>query len=328
MSDYERFAAGNVRFPLEVASGRTLLRDADPAIFHALAFFEHTLETYVGARITEAAVAANVASITKAVGSTCPVDPAPLLTSAQVRFPLLAVYRKELVFEQARTSFRRKATVFEVVYVLPPLTAGEREKLEPILNAVVSCLDDRAELGMDPSFTPEGGAQGDTAWCEVRGGIEKWEFKRASFGDFPASGDLYMPCVVLQAEVRERQKWETDQFSAFSSTSTEILEGAGPNQEPATVLESEWLDAAEIASVTPTTGAAAGGTTIALVGERFRAGDRVFLGDLECVAVSVAPDGTSITCVTPESPAGVFDVRVLSHLGQASTLAAAFTVTA
>ena len=82
-----------------------------------------------------------------------------------------------------------------------------------------------------------------------------------------------------------------------------------------------------IASVAPTSGPTAGGTSFTITGTGFVTGATVTVGGSACTGVSVV-SATSITCSTPAGVAGAKDVVVTNVDTQTVTSAGAFTYTA
>jgi hypothetical protein len=82
--------------------------------------------------------------------------------------------------------------------------------------------------------------------------------------------------------------------------------------------------APSVASVTPASGALAGGTLITITGANFIAGAAVNVGASACTGVSVV-SSTSITCNTPANAAGVYSITVTNVDAQSGALASAFT---
>lgn len=79
-----------------------------------------------------------------------------------------------------------------------------------------------------------------------------------------------------------------------------------------------------VATVTPTAGPVAGGTSVTITGVGFQGASSVMFGTVSATSVVVSADGTSITAVTPASPAGVAAITVVTPNGQ-SILPNAFT---
>jgi hypothetical protein len=86
------------------------------------------------------------------------------------------------------------------------------------------------------------------------------------------------------------------------------------------IRQSEW-DAEfvdpTITSVSPATGAAAGGTTVTILGTGFSTGTTVAFGGTAGTSVSVKNAG-KLTVVTPAKTAGEYDVTVTTAAGTAT----------
>lgn len=315
-----KFQHGNTAHPLSTSGA--LLRDADPALHHMLGFFAWVLDTYIGPRLVAEATLSSAEHITRGVAYAVPLDPEPYLRSEQVRFPLLAVYRKALKLTQHTQAYRADECNIELLYVLPPMTAGERVRLYPILNAARVALDDRAERGADDGYTPDGGTAGSSVWAQA--GIMSFEFQSAAFGDVPWSDDLYMPAIIMQANVRERTMPRADAWEQWvDALNTFDLQPVADTQVDEFVVTSTDMVDPTLASVSPATGALAGGTAVTLTGTGFATGAVVYFGDI--VAASTVSSATSITATSPAvSGAGDVDVRVVLPDGREASLSDAF----
>ncbi len=82
-----------------------------------------------------------------------------------------------------------------------------------------------------------------------------------------------------------------------------------------------------LTSVSPTSGPAAGGTTITLTGAAFVSGATVRVGGVAATNVAFA-SATQLTALTPAGTAGARDVQVTNPDGQSTTLTGGFTYTA
>ncbi len=82
----------------------------------------------------------------------------------------------------------------------------------------------------------------------------------------------------------------------------------------------------QLASVTPSSGVATGGTQTVLTGSGFQQGLLVFFGGFSAAAAAVQNGGIS-TATTPAGPSGQVDVSVTNPDGQSSTLANGYSYT-
>lgn len=94
------------------------------------------------------------------------------------------------------------------------------------------------------------------------------------------------------------------------------------------IRQSEWdkeFTAPTITSISPATGAAAGGDTVTITGTNFTTGTTVTFGGTAGTSVAIENDET-LTCVTPAKAAGVYDV-VVTTAGGTATEVGGFTYT-
>jgi len=84
--------------------------------------------------------------------------------------------------------------------------------------------------------------------------------------------------------------------------------------------------APSVTSITPSTGAANGGTAVTIAGTGFLPGATVILGGTAATGATVVND-TSIAAITPAHPAGGVSVVVTNTDGQSGTLSNGYTYT-
>ncbi len=338
MTDYAGLKHGAVQYPLPTGGsgnggpGASLLRDADPAVFYLLEFYKSVLQTHLGARLLAEASSSGAEQIELAVAETLPLNPEQYLVEHQIKFPLLAAYRKSTKFEDIGGQ-KHSVDEIEVAYVLPPLQAGEAERLLPILKAVVSVLDNRTEQGMDPAYTPSaslGAAAGDLVW--ELAGVASANVKSATYGGYTPAESLFFPAVILTVELKERSDVAVTEFEDLSGANVSIdLEDPVQETTVADFVQIATYPAPTLTSASPSTGSKAGGTTVTLTGTDFRVGTlpRVRVGGLSATAVSVV-SATSATFVTPAHDAFTTfaaDIEYEAIDGQIDTLAGGFTYT-
>lgn len=200
MADYASWAYGGTQYPLTTIGSNTLLRDADPALFYTIDFFQSVLTTYMGARLlVEAAKSPPITQITAAIMAVTPFDPAPYLTENQgVRFPLLSVYRsKDTAFEDKTIAWPHRVGEWVVQYTLPPLNAGQMERIGPIMKTVGDILHNRIETMFDPSYQ-----SGLKVWQAA--GIESIKLGPAEFGRWELGDALNFYTWKAKLYVAER----------------------------------------------------------------------------------------------------------------------------
>lgn len=223
----DAFQMGKAALPLAAASTGKLVKDTDPAIYHLGLFLKWGLERHIGARLAAEATAANVPVITEAVSHLSWRDPAPLITSEQCPTPLLAVYRKSEQISEHTQVRAAELTKVEVLYALPPLTAGGLERLSSILVAAKRVFLNFARELKHVSYTPPGGTLGQ----DVRdvSGINFCMMKSASYGDVAGfAKGLYLPallCTFDLSEVETTQEALLDLFDR-AETSLDLKDGA------------------------------------------------------------------------------------------------------
>ncbi len=165
MTEYSSFRTGGATYPLTASATNSLLRDADPALFYALAYFRSVLITHLEPRLLTEATRVNLA-ISGAVAYTTNIDPGKHPLDTRFRFPLLAVYRQRRKYGRRTVNWAERTGTWGVSYLLPVMSTLQAETLDPILKAVGDVLDDRIEQGFDPAF-----AAGQRVWAAA--GIEE-----------------------------------------------------------------------------------------------------------------------------------------------------------
>jgi hypothetical protein len=199
MSDWASWAYGGTALPLTTSTTNSLLRDADPALFYTLTYFQSVINTYVGPRlIAEAAKAPAVTQVTTAISAVVPFDPAPYLTENQgITFPLLSLHRIRERFEDHTIAHPHSVSEWVLQYVLPPINAGQAERLIPILGTIGKTLHNRIENMFDPSFS-----SGLRVWQAA--GVESIKLMTAEYGRWEHGNGLAFPTWKAVIEVRER----------------------------------------------------------------------------------------------------------------------------
>jgi hypothetical protein len=198
------FNYGGLSFPLATPSATTLLQDADPAIFWALDYFSTMLATHIGARLVAESTACGATDITAAVRSTVPYDPAPLLTTQQLKLPMLAVYRIRDRYQRITSAWSHEEATWGVTYVLPPLRDDQVERLWPILHAAAIVIHNRTEQGHDPAYRSNA-----LVWADLAR-VERIGVTGGSFGRYDVTDQLYMPAWTGEIVCREREMPPTD----------------------------------------------------------------------------------------------------------------------
>lgn len=209
MSDFGSFRYGGSSYPLTASTANSLLQDSDPVVYHGLQYFAGVLGIHIGARLVAECTAANVTAnglpITSAVMRMVPMDPLPWLLEEQFQFPLLALYRISERISRRTINWSHDTAKLGIAYVLPPLTAGQAERIIPILTSVPRVIANRTEQGYDPAYL-----NGAKVWSAAFAGLEDIDFPQGQFGSFPGLDNLMFPAWWGEITVNERQMREAD----------------------------------------------------------------------------------------------------------------------
>lgn len=334
MTDFQQFKIGGVQYPISSATTSPLLKDADPALYYAIDFFGSMITTLVGARlVAECSMRASGLNITNAVAYVLSQEPSRHLQQEQVKFPLLAVYRKNGVVRQRTSTWAERRCEFEVAYVLPPLTAGQSEALLPILHTIGDIFVVAGDQGFYPGYAPPGGNAGDVVWKVA--GVEEVGFTKDSYGSYPGMGDLQFPAYIATFYATERVSDPVSFFGPWTAGDFQgdLLSGDGELfaalvQTQTDVVVPEGT-APTLASVSPITGSTAG-YAITLTGNNFWPGSltTVTVDGVLCPQGGVTvTSGTTITATTAAHAATASRVSVVVQRpdGRIATLSAALS---
>ncbi len=235
---YGTFNHGGATYPLTDDTSQSLLRDADPAIYYALLYFESIINTHVGKRLVAQAKAAGVRGIERPIAVKMPLDPRPWLQEVQFpSFPLLAVHRVSSKYGVASMSYMRNESTWMVSYSLPPLTLAQFEQLAPVLHAIESVLLNRIENMFDPEF--QAGAE---VWALA--GIESIELTSGTFGTFINDSNIRFPTWAGTLTVRERDMPAPDAaFDGDFSGLDALITSQSGNEAPVDMISLKVDDA-------------------------------------------------------------------------------------
>lgn len=228
--DYQSLRVGNLRTPLTITSGQTLLQDADPSLYNLIGFFEAVIRIHLGARFNQAVQAAGLPELDGyVVASTVPYDPAYYLTEAQFPFPILACYRLDSKVIERTRHYSQKISTWGFDYVLPPLSAGQAEQLLPILAAVESVLLDRIDRGFDPSYN--GGEH-----VFIDSGLTSFRVLESSFVRLEpkalAQTNATFPELHMRLECKEQVRPIDSDFATLETITVDIDNTDGYNVFP------------------------------------------------------------------------------------------------
>lgn len=329
--DNESFQVGGVLQPVETST-RSLLFRADPTLAYALDFFSWIIRNYPGDSLLLAAITKaglkdpKDRPVSDAVGMAFPEDPVPYLASAYLRFPCLAMYRKSARYKKHSAGYNSENAQFDLIYILPPLTAGQAENILPILRVIESAIRAKTVQSFDPQYTPPGGTEGDSPWGLQYAAVQEIGFEGSSRGQLPV-GNMIFPCLTMSGFVIERDMPLPGQHKfTGGDVSANLIGASGTVVSP--FIQLATLAGLSLASITPAKGSHAGGTGITLAGAGFLHGATVTIGAFPASSVVVSTDGTSLTCVTPHvDGTGPVDVHVINPDGSEASLTQAFTFT-
>ncbi len=323
---YSSFGVANTVEPLVTPSPNSLLQDADPAIFYALDFFTYVINTFPGPRLI-AEAAGSGAPIAAAVVDSYPWQPLPEQLNTQLHLPLLAIYRTETEYKQLRAGWDTDLCKFEILYVLPPITAGQNEAIIPILRAVEASLRWKMHRGMDPGYTPKGGSAGQQPWSAPFAGVEELDFDRGFMGNIANAGNLWFPTLRIQGRFKERDTYVSTGVK-FAGGDITVNETSADGSVIPAFVQVSTQQAPTVSSLSVTTGTHNGGTNLTITGTLFLTGPPVVMFGITPATNVVWVSATSLTCTTPAvSGPGVLGVTVINRDGQAGSLANAFTYT-
>lgn len=337
-AELSSFTVGGVTFPLATGTGNALLRDADPALYFALAFWQAMLVQHAGPRLVAEFTAAGIVDakgepLTGPVATVVPYDPGPYLGETQFAFPLLAAFRKASRTKWFAAGFEHETTDVAVLYILPPLDSAQAEKILPILGAIYKVLRARTSQQFDPGYTPPGGSGPQPGpWTAGFANLESVAFTKCSHGMMPGAGTLVFPALLAECELVERDNVNTVGMVPYEGADIQVdLVARDQTRVPDLMSVSTQLAPAPT-SLNIATGSFEGGTAVTITGTLFNpawtvARGGVTFGGIPALSVRfVSP--TSITCVTPTvSGPGAVDVVVTNGDGQSATLSGAFTYT-
>lgn len=204
MAENGSFKYGGAVYPLPSSTANPLLKDADPSLYYVIDYFQSVLNTYMAPRLmAEVARTPVIPNITAAISYVVPYDPLPVMEQLQLKFPLLAVYRRKDKFNWKTIAYWDDVSEWCVDYILPPLTAGQKERIEPILRSVGPILLNRIENMSDPFYQ-----SGAPVWQLA--GLEAITLDEANYGSFAGTNNLIFPAWRGKLSVKEIQDFSSN----------------------------------------------------------------------------------------------------------------------
>lgn len=205
MTEQASFQHGGVVYPLATGTGASALHDADPALYYVLAFFTSVLQTYMGARLAAEAAAAGLATgpnaITQAVRYVLPYEPKIVNNEQQIgKWPLLCVWRESGKYRWRTIARMETQATWRIAYMLPPMTGGQLERLQPLLNSVPKILLNRIEQRFDPAFS------GGVSFMKLAG-LDEVDMLEDAWGSYQfPQGNITFPAYLGKLFVVERDE--------------------------------------------------------------------------------------------------------------------------
>jgi hypothetical protein len=233
MSDASTFQVGNVVFPLPSSTANSLLQDADPVIYQALAFYQAILSIHLGARWNAEVTAAGLSKYSGKISTLIvPFDPLPFLTQAGFDPPVLALYPTSEESTERTRAWYQGGRALTLAWVLPPFTVENRNRLAPFLGAAVKVLRDRTILGYDPGY------QSGALFAQLAG-LEQFDLGRATYGGIAGlQTNMVFPTVTLELVAYER-RMVTPGLATLAGTDGTITVADDDNPSPITVVQTQ-----------------------------------------------------------------------------------------
>lgn len=327
MTDYATHGHGGVEYPLTAATTNSLLRDVDPALYHALNYLSAVLRIHLGPRfVAQSALHGLTFVNADAVRHTLALEPSPHLYSADFKFPLFALYRKSTTYLEHTASYTRSVSELEFAYLLPPLTPVQQSAIAPILRGVEVVLNRAVTQGWHPSYS-----NGLKVWETAN--IDRARLATVTYGGFEALQDNenFYRAITGSLVIEERDVTPVAAFESFTGANINVDVEDDDYTVIADLVQAKTWPAPTLTTATPNTGTKVGGTTVTLTGTNLRAGTpiEVWIGGVRCPSATVT-SATTATCVTPAHNAYstfIADVVLIADDEQEASLTAGFTFT-
>ncbi len=324
MADYGIWGHGSVAYPLTASLTNSSLRDADPAIDKALAYFSAVINAYVGDRFAAAAAQEGYA-FPSAVVQTIGLEPSPFLLSSEFKFPLLACWRSEETYAEWTSAFETDTAAWEVSYVLPPLPSPRQTQVfVPFLRSVARIISRCTSMGADPNYN-----SGELVWATC--GVQRARVVSARYAGYAPidTNDKFFRAVNLKLEMLERDFYPSGSFEDWDGADASVSLQAPDTTTVANISQFATHPAPTVTLATPNNGTRAGGASVTITGTGFRNVTSVVFGSVAATNIVVSST-TSLTCTTPayaSAPTAIVDVTVENDDGLSGTLVAGYTFT-
>lgn len=331
---------GNLLIPAQAAG--TDEAPGDPLLDVLLDFFKAVLNAQAGAAYRSIGIGKETSTV---VDYTFAHDPEKGYFD-KTKTPALYLYRAyNNPSEWIAQDYYVRSSQLVLLWVPPEVhSQKQRMRLMPFGNAIQSMLDNVLEpTARDPSWVvasdtdPRAALWGSLLWRYAK--IWGLDMGRSEWTTIVIPTDMTgmgndaqpprFPAVKTTIDLMERNQGELpedqDMHDADVTLQTAVTDATfGP-------LDYLVFDfALSVASVSPSTGSQAGGTTLVILGTGFKVDPpTITVGGVDCTDVDVSAPG-ALTCKTPPGNpfAGALDVVVTNPTGDSVTAAAAFTYSA
>lgn len=349
---YGTFGVGAVVEPLTTSTSNTLLQDGDPFLFYCLDFFSWIIQNHPGPRLIVEATNAGYSQFSAAIiaGQVFPFLPTPdQMRENQFQFPALFVGRTRTETGRFTAGWEHDRGFFDLLYVLPGMTAGQAQVMMPALRLVEAAIRHQTTQGYDPNYTPPGGVAGGPVWgnggatsIPPVAGVERVGFgdpyrdpaPMSEYGSLElAASNMYLPCLRMHGYAVERDTYVTI-GQKFAGGDVDVALQAPDGTVIDDFVQVSTQQAPTLVSVSPTSVPHQTPTALTLTGTLFLKGSQpgqipVLIGGLPATSVVwVSP--TSVTCVSPVlqgASAKPLSIVLTNQDGQSATLPAALTIT-
>jgi hypothetical protein len=219
MTENAYFKTGGVTSPIGTGDGYSALRVLDPALYYLLDFCKGVLQLHLGNRWDEEVTAMGRSDLDGyIVADALPYDPVPYMAEDQFKLPLLAAYRKTETYSELTTTWDHIQAKVDLLYVMPPFTAGQFERMAPFRTHVARTLVDRITQGSDQNYN-----SGQNVWTLA--GVESINSVSCQYGSIPGiDTNLDLPAIVFSLEINERSGIATGNFEELSGIDATLEE--------------------------------------------------------------------------------------------------------
>lgn len=224
---------GGTSYPLAIpdADTRSLARICDPFSSIYLEFCQTVINHYCQAAWIATGVGGDSKKTDRrACQQATTLPPERYLANVGYSFPLLALYPVNDQPAAMRTlRWSQTTTIYQLDYVLPPVTVEEGERVMGLLRAVRKLLVGVTDKLGDGSYQTGEELLG-TA------GVESVRFLQAEYGFVGGDGAAARPMIAMQLEVKDREMHDTTDDVALDRIKLTV-QSVGENDDPTASFE-------------------------------------------------------------------------------------------